>query len=204
MINIGRSAVPIGYGTPSRYGSGCRLTGGGFSFARSASGSGSGASRSSRVKVIPQPVTRPFVLRQIKWRRTKRQQGNADLVTAWEIACFVYYPEQFRLQYGLGQDPARRAALDAGTRHHGLPVADGQKTAVRRNPLSDLAFRQSLGWLVGLVEGRFGSISQTSRRYSGLSVGNCPSATARPYRATTRRAGGDRPRFDPPPAPRRA
>ena len=41
-----------------------------------------------------------------------------EMVTASEIACWVYCPEQFRLQYGLGLEPANRAALDAGTRHH--------------------------------------------------------------------------------------
>ena len=44
--------------------------------------------------------------------------GLGDMVTATEIACFAYCPEQWRLQYGLGLQPANRAALDAGTRHH--------------------------------------------------------------------------------------
>src|SRR5262245_55004198 len=41
----------------------------------------------------------------------------------------------------------------------GLAVADGQKTTVRRKPLSDLGFGRSLGRLFRLVERRFGSIS---------------------------------------------
>jgi hypothetical protein len=41
-----------------------------------------------------------------------------ELITATEIACFAYCPEQWRLQYGLELLPANKAALDAGTRHH--------------------------------------------------------------------------------------
>jgi hypothetical protein len=52
------------------------------------------------------------------WREKKAKVRDADLITAAEIACFVYCPEQWRLQYGLGLDPANRAALDAGDRHH--------------------------------------------------------------------------------------
>jgi hypothetical protein len=47
----------------------------------------------------------------------KRRKPN-DLVTAQEIACLAYCPEQWRLQYGLGLPPANQAALDAGNRHH--------------------------------------------------------------------------------------
>ena len=47
-----------------------------------------------------------------------RDHDNSDLVTAAEIACWAYCPEQWRLQYGQGLPPANRAALDAGTRHH--------------------------------------------------------------------------------------
>ncbi len=47
----------------------------------------------------------------------KRERGS-DMVTAAEIAAFVYCPEQWRLQEGLGLEPNNRAALDAGTRHH--------------------------------------------------------------------------------------
>ena len=48
----------------------------------------------------------------------KTQVRDAELVTAAEIACFVFCEEQWRLQYGLELLPANRAALDAGTRHH--------------------------------------------------------------------------------------
>ena len=42
----------------------------------------------------------------------------SDLVTASEITCFAYCPEQWRLQYGLGLEAENQAALDAGTWHH--------------------------------------------------------------------------------------
>ena len=57
-------------------------------------------------------------------RRGRRQDRN-NLVAAAEIAAFVYCPEQWRLQSGLGLVPANRAALDAGNRHHaGKAVAE--------------------------------------------------------------------------------
>jgi hypothetical protein len=50
--------------------------------------------------------------------RRESQGINERLITAHEIACFAYCPEQWRLQYGLGLAAENRAALDAGTRHH--------------------------------------------------------------------------------------
>ena len=47
-----------------------------------------------------------------------RRQRPDDLITAEEMACWVYCPEQWRLQHGLGLEPENRAALAAGTRHH--------------------------------------------------------------------------------------
>jgi hypothetical protein len=41
-----------------------------------------------------------------------------DVITATEIACWVYCPEQWRLQYGQGLEPANRKELAAGDRHH--------------------------------------------------------------------------------------
>jgi hypothetical protein len=52
-------------------------------------------------------------MRQAKWK-----QDGSGLISASEIACYAYCPEQYRLQYGLELLPANRAALDAGTRHH--------------------------------------------------------------------------------------
>lgn len=43
---------------------------------------------------------------------------DSDVVTAEEVACFVYCPEQWRLQHGLGLPSENQAALEAGTRHH--------------------------------------------------------------------------------------
>lgn len=49
----------------------------------------------------------------------KRQRATWNgLVTASEIACYAYCPEQWRLQYGLGLAAENQAMLDAGTRHH--------------------------------------------------------------------------------------
>ena len=48
----------------------------------------------------------------------KRLEGGLDLVTASEIASFVYCAEQRRLQSGLRMDPANRTSLDGGTRDH--------------------------------------------------------------------------------------
>jgi hypothetical protein len=47
-----------------------------------------------------------------------RSNGSRGLISASEIACYAYCPEQWRLQYGLKLEPGNRAALDAGTRHH--------------------------------------------------------------------------------------
>jgi hypothetical protein len=51
-------------------------------------------------------------------RKTNKQGNRLEMVTAAEIACWAYCPEQWRLQYGQGLPPANRAAMDAGTRHH--------------------------------------------------------------------------------------
>ena len=51
-------------------------------------------------------------------RHYRRRRRGGDFITAAELACFAYCPEQWRLEYGLGLPPANRAALDAGTRHH--------------------------------------------------------------------------------------
>jgi hypothetical protein len=47
-----------------------------------------------------------------------RKARPSDLISAQEIACFAYCPEQWRLQYGLGLPLANQGALAAGTRHH--------------------------------------------------------------------------------------
>ena len=47
------------------------------------------------------------------------------MVTASEIAAFVYCPEAWRLEHALGLEPENRAALDVGERHHaGKAVAE--------------------------------------------------------------------------------
>jgi hypothetical protein len=49
-----------------------------------------------------------------------------DLVTAAEIACWVYCPEQWRLEYGQGLAAGNTAARDAGDRHHAGKAAAEQ------------------------------------------------------------------------------
>jgi hypothetical protein len=53
-----------------------------------------------------------------KIKRVKRRKNGSELITASEIACFAYCPEQWRLEFGLGLNPGNRAALDGGNRHH--------------------------------------------------------------------------------------
>lgn len=47
----------------------------------------------------------------------KRNQSE-PLISASEIACFAYCPEQWRLEYGLRLPPGNRKARQAGTRFH--------------------------------------------------------------------------------------
>lgn len=51
-------------------------------------------------------------------RQRKSRESGSEMLSAAEIACFAYCPEQWRLEYGLVLLPANRAALAAGTRHH--------------------------------------------------------------------------------------
>jgi hypothetical protein len=52
-------------------------------------------------------------------RRTdKPSMDQPGMISATEISCFAYCPEQWRLRYGMGLEPGNRAALDAGGRHH--------------------------------------------------------------------------------------
>src|SRR5437763_1743523 len=56
-------------------------------------------------------------------RRGKSRGSGPEMVTAAEIAVFVYCREQWRLEHGLGLEPTNRAALDAGDRHHAEKAA---------------------------------------------------------------------------------
>jgi hypothetical protein len=51
-------------------------------------------------------------------RMRKKGQRTGDLISAQEIACWAYCPEQWRLQYGLGLPAENRASVAAGNRHH--------------------------------------------------------------------------------------
>jgi hypothetical protein len=43
---------------------------------------------------------------------------NSEVVSASEIASWVYCPEQWRLHYGLGHEPENVASIDRGERFH--------------------------------------------------------------------------------------
>jgi hypothetical protein len=45
------------------------------------------------------------------------------MVSAQEVASWVYCPEQWRLESGLGLEPGNREALGAGNRHHARKAA---------------------------------------------------------------------------------
>lgn len=50
------------------------------------------------------------------------------MVTAHEVGVFVFCPEQWRLEYGLGLQPGNRTMLEAGSRHHARK-AKAERTA---------------------------------------------------------------------------
>jgi hypothetical protein len=77
--------------------------------------------------------------------RRKAGKTASDLVTATEIACFVYCPEQWRLEYGQGLEPANRAVLAAGTRHH------ARKTVAERMAGGLILLGQALAVIALLV-----------------------------------------------------
>ncbi len=54
----------------------------------------------------------------MQWYRRRGETRGGGLITASELACFAYCPEQWRLQYELGLPADNRAVLDVGTRHH--------------------------------------------------------------------------------------
>jgi len=78
-------------------------------------------------------------------KRWYRRRGGRpeDLVTASEIACYAYCPEQWRLEYGLGLLAENQATLDAGTRHH------ARKAAAER--LADWSIRLGLAIIVAVL-----------------------------------------------------
>jgi hypothetical protein len=51
-------------------------------------------------------------------RQKNRYPRPDDVRTATELTCFVYCPEAWRLQYGLGLPSENQAAVEAGNRHH--------------------------------------------------------------------------------------
>jgi hypothetical protein len=59
----------------------------------------------------------------MQWHRGRGRPRAGGLIRATEIASFVYCPEAWRLEYGLGLPAANRAARDDGTRHHARQAA---------------------------------------------------------------------------------
>ena len=51
------------------------------------------------------------------------RSDQPGMVSAQEIASWVYCPEQWRLENGLGLEPENRPALAAGNRHHARTAA---------------------------------------------------------------------------------
>ena len=49
---------------------------------------------------------------------THRSEHRPGIVSASEIASFVYCPEQWRLQHGLGNDSENVAVIDRGEAFH--------------------------------------------------------------------------------------
>jgi len=102
-------------------------------------------------------------------------RGQDGLISAQEIACYVYCREAWRIQYGLGLKPSNRAALDAGAKWSQV----GQASNRWPPPSVETDFR-----FVGPV--RDGSRSQSIGRgggtagKSGLSHQNPGSRVLRP------------------------
>jgi len=67
------------------------------------------------------------------YNRRRGGQRLNDLIAAHDVACVAYYPEQWRLRYGLGLEAQNQASLDAGIRHHaGKTAAEWVAAAERR------------------------------------------------------------------------
>jgi hypothetical protein len=90
--------------------------------------------------------------RFINWRRGNAAgQRGSEVITASELACFAYCPEQWRLQYGLELLPANGAAMDAGNRHHarkGLAERIAGAVIVLGRVLIVLAFLVLVAWVL--------------------------------------------------------
>lgn len=57
-------------------------------------------------------------LLKLRLMSSHSDRKSEALVTAHEVACFAYCPEQWRLQYGLKIPPGNQKELQVGTRHH--------------------------------------------------------------------------------------
>ncbi|WP_235963242.1 hypothetical protein [Tautonia rosea] len=64
---------------------------------------------------------------------------------AHEVGIYVFCPEQWRLEYGLGLEPENRPALQTGSRHH------ARKAEVERSASRLLALGKSLLAAAGIL-----------------------------------------------------
>ena len=115
--------------------------------------------RASSRQRSPTPTGR-FINRRDGDAAMRKVRGSGHgLISAQEIACFAYCPEQCRLEYGLGLLPANTVALEAGTRHYaskalaeriagGLGVVGGALMS-RRCCCSASAARVACGGIAG-------------------------------------------------------
>jgi hypothetical protein len=86
----------------------------------------------------------------MRWPGRRSSRGDS-LVTATEIASFVYCPEQWRLQYGLGLPAENQAALDARTRHHAGKAAAERLAGWSMRPGLAILAAALLGLVVWLL-----------------------------------------------------
>lgn len=62
-------------------------------------------------------------------RQKYHRQRPDDLISASEITSWVYCPESWRLEYGLGLEPGNQRSLAAGNQHHARSPSSSAATA---------------------------------------------------------------------------
>jgi hypothetical protein len=115
-------------------------------------------------------VTMPLVKLVAKGAKHMRSYRNGpELVSASEIAAFVFCPEQYRLEHGLGLEPGNRAALVAGTQHH------EQKAVAEQIAGGSIAMGRFLAIVAALCSWCcFGWCGDDRDRLDGSGGGACP------------------------------
>jgi hypothetical protein len=83
----------------------------------------------------------------------EKQEGTPVVVTAHEIGTFVFCPEQWRLEYGLGLEPSNQAAIKSGSRHHArneaIVGAAGKLLWTGQNAISAALILLFVLWIIG-------------------------------------------------------